>query len=919
MDAQSLSLQVKRGGTATTAFRNGYPHCTVGTPQSKKRRSLSVTDDRVDHALVERRFLEASKALDGIVELIMIDLADCPKGYHMIDRHVSLSGNLQQGRYTDTPSFLCVKFGAAADHAKFLLDIEVVPQKRGCSTNFKLVTYTGTAQAAFNDAYKVSICAKYGEPDSVPALSGLYLSADETCPPYYTAMGLRGSNYASDFNGNLNHNSYPGIAVYMCQSTTAFVPPLQAGKNESLVIIGAHFAKKGNEVRVGENQCNVTKEGIGRIECDVGEGIGNKQVTVIVPKVGLAQPRPHKDPNVALGRPVRINGNVHGGYGGTKAMVDGISYTNAYNCGGFSRRGGQLYMIVDIGQIEQVHHVMLYAYDKMEAHAGARVFVGPYPTGGSIPFKNQDKMTECTPPAGAGVFTADNLYTFDCGGGINAQYVIVEALKGKNHLYLCEIEIYAEARRPREFARIVDFETGVQSVNGVKCRGDRPCVQMTLSGHGYGSSEDLRVSIKTASGFKLCDVKSHTSTGINCVSSARPRMTDYQCQKGPHLDRRHIIHQSLTDSALECMTKCTSASPACQSLMWNSAHRTCYLSSAPRLPKASSGCDNTVANLDGGNDKCCTANNQCNINEGRCQGDGTCRAGLKCRVKCYFNNEDTCCADAEGSYSVNTWLTCSNPSVVLDEGIVTFSRKTDGRKIATATFGMEWNNDMSPVIESVTAPAITQSKAKSCSDLGWLTKMGLPVCGLVHDLENQHYTPVDNGNRRQSAASHSSCQAGSMIDGKGQAWCAVKSGSHDTSLGHITMDLLNPEVVSGVVTQGRDGHNQYVTQVKVALSIDGKDFKFVVDDKGDHVVFSANKDQTSKVYNKFKKATKARYVRVFPWDVYKHASMRVGVMLKARKMRTVYTKCMAKTTFDTAKKQCEGLGGRMCTSKEVYI
>ena len=55
-------------------------------------------------------------------------------------------------------------------------------------------------------------------------------------------------------------------------------------------------------------------------------------------------------------------------------------------------------------------------------------------------------------------------------------------------------------------------------------------------------------------------------------------------------------------------------------------------------------------------------------------------------------------------------MTCSNPSVVLDEAIVTFSRKSDGRKIATASFGMEWNNDMSPVIEKVTAQAVTDTQ-----------------------------------------------------------------------------------------------------------------------------------------------------------------------------------------------------------------
>ena len=163
----------------TTAFRSGYPSCDVGsTPYKRERRFLNPVDDSVDHAFVERRFLEAAKALDGIIDLIMIDHADCPKGYHMVDRYASLSGNLQQGSYTDTPSFLCVKYGTAAENDKFLLDVEVVPQKKGCSAMFKLVTYKGSAQASFNDAYQVSLCAKYGEPDITRPLLGLYRSAD---------------------------------------------------------------------------------------------------------------------------------------------------------------------------------------------------------------------------------------------------------------------------------------------------------------------------------------------------------------------------------------------------------------------------------------------------------------------------------------------------------------------------------------------------------------------------------------------------------------------------------------------------------------------------------------------------------------------------------------------------------------------
>jgi hypothetical protein len=111
--------------------------------------------------------------------------------------------------------------------------------------------------------------------------------------------------------------------------------------------------------------------------------------------------------------------------------------------------------------------------------------------------------------------------------------------------------VFAEPRRPREYSSIVSFETHIESVNGVICRGDMPCirlplfggVQMKLVGHGFGD-EDVSVSITSASGFEVCDVLSRTTTTIKCISSARPRMNEYQCQSGPHLDRNKILrHQ----------------------------------------------------------------------------------------------------------------------------------------------------------------------------------------------------------------------------------------------------------------------------------------------------------------------------------------------------------------------------------------
>ena len=294
----------------------------------------------------------------------------------------------------------------------------------------------------------------------------------------------------------------------------------------------------------------------------------------------------------------------------------------------------------------------------------------------------------------------------------------------------------------------------------------------------------------------------------------------------------------------------------------------------------------------------------------------SCRAGLACNTQCTFNGDDFCCGDAtDASLSQTSWTTCSNPSVVLDEAIVTFSRKTDERTIATATFGIEWDM-MSPIIERVTtSTSADQAQVKSCTTLGWLTKMGSTVCGLVVDMDNGHYTPVENFNR-YSSPSKDTCAHGSMIDAKDAGWCAPSPREQDIIAGHVTMDLLKAETVVGVVTQGRKS-GEYVTGIKVAYSVDGNDYKFIVDSQNQEIVFAANGNNVQKAFIKFSTAILARYVRVHPWGYGTLPAMRVGVMLKEAKLSTVYTQCIGSRTFDNAKAYCESLGGRLCSSKEV--
>ena len=113
--------------------------------------------------------------------------------------------------------------------------------------------------------------------------------------------------------------------------------------------------------------------------------------------------------------------------------------------------------------------------------------------------------------------------------------------------------------------------------------------------------------------------------------------------------------------------------------------------------------------------------------------------------------------------------------------------------------------------------------------------------------------------------------------GSTQAWSAAAN-----SVGQWwQMDIGEVNMVAGVVTQGRNGHDQYVTSYKVQVSQDD-----VINDESEWEdvdngkVFTANTASNSdKVQNLFLSPVNARYVRIVvqTWNV--HVSMRAAVLL----------------------------------------
>ena len=89
------------------------------------------------------------------------------------------------------------------------------------------------------------------------------------------------------------------------------------------------------------------------------------------------------------------------------------------------------------------------------------------------------------------------------------------------------------------------------------------------------------------------------------------------------------------------------------------------------------------------------------------------------------------------------------------------------------------------------------------------------------------------------------------------------------------MDLGSTKSISGVVTQGRTAHNQYVTGYKVKVSSDASTWTDVDGGKTFTANIAANND---KVKNTFGSAVNGRYVRLMVQTWNGHLSMRAAVI-----------------------------------------
>ena len=108
----------------------------------------------------------------------------------------------------------------------------------------------------------------------------------------------------------------------------------------------------------------------------------------------------------------------------------------------------------------------------------------------------------------------------------------------------------------------------------------------------------------------------------------------------------------------------------------------------------------------------------------------------------------------------------------------------------------------------------------------------------------------------------------SMIDSAG-GWCSLTNNVGSW----IQLDNGKIGSISGVITQGRKGTDQWVKSFKVKYKDESGSW-WDIDGK----TFPGNVDKNSKVTTTFSKPVRARYIRIYPqtWD--SHISMRVDMI-----------------------------------------
>lgn len=124
-----------------------------------------------------------------------------------------------------------------------------------------------------------------------------------------------------------------------------------------------------------------------------------------------------------------------------------------------------------------------------------------------------------------------------------------------------------------------------------------------------------------------------------------------------------------------------------------------------------------------------------------------------------------------------------------------------------------------------------------------------------------------------ASSTHPHCPLTNLPLNSRISWCALTSRIGEW----VQVDFKSPRKITGVVTQGRVGANQYVTSYKVSYGVSLNDLRIYQDDGSDKI-FKANNNAVTPVTNRFLTPITARYIRIYPTSHHRHMSMRIELL-----------------------------------------
>ncbi|XP_072039690.1 uncharacterized protein [Amphiura filiformis] len=168
----------------------------------------------------------------------------------------------------------------------------------------------------------------------------------------------------------------------------------------------------------------------------------------------------------------------------------------------------------------------------------------------------------------------------------------------------------------------------------------------------------------------------------------------------------------------------------------------------------------------------------------------------------------------------------------------------------------------------------------------------------LQDTESKLYVykdPLEAGNENKTCENLLGIEDGSIHDDRMTASTVGCWGAYEGRLnyqsGHgawiagandydqwIAVDLGYLQTVTGVVTQGRHGANQWVTSYTIEYSEDGVTWFPVNTTDGVIETFTGNSDWSSPVYNYFNQTQFAQHIKIRPTAWYGHICMRFDVI-----------------------------------------